>query len=149
MERTLILVKPDGMQRGLATEILGRLERRGLKIVGLKLTQVTQELAAEHYREHEGKGFYAGLIEYITSAPIVAAVFEGPNAITAARATMGKTRPAEADAGTIRGDLALETGRNLVHGSDGPESAAREVSLFFKPEELLGYSRETDRWIYE
>src|SRR5438477_478013 len=145
MERTLILVKPDGMQRGLACEILGRLERRGLKIVGLKLMQVSRELAAEHYQEHVGKSFYEGLIEYITSGPIIAAVFEGPNAIAAARATMGKTNPVLADAGTIRGDLGIETGRNLVHGSDGPESATREIGLFFQPDELYGYSRDVDR----
>jgi nucleoside-diphosphate kinase len=149
MERTLILVKPDGMQRGLAFEILGRLERRGLKIAGLKLMQVTPELASEHYAEHKGKGFYEGLISYITSAPIVAAVFEGPNAVAAARATMGKTNPSVADAGTIRGDLGLETGRNLVHGSDGPESAAREIALFFEPDELLSYERSIDAWVRE
>jgi nucleoside-diphosphate kinase len=149
MERTLILVKPDGMQRGLAMEILGRLERRGLKLVGMKLMQVTPALAGEHYKEHVGKPFYEGLIAYITSSPIVAAVFEGTNAVAAARATMGKTNPVQADAGTIRGDLGIETGRNLVHGSDGPESAAREVSLFFKPEELFSYSREADRWVFE
>lgn len=149
MERTLVLVKPDGVQRGLAMEILGRLERRGLKLIGMKLMQVTPKLAGEHYNEHVGKPFYAGLIDYITSSPIVAAVFEGPNAIAAARATMGKTNPVLADAGTIRGDLGVETGRNLVHGSDGAESAAREVALFFKPDELHGYSRETDRWVFE
>ncbi|HLZ69813.1 MAG TPA: nucleoside-diphosphate kinase [Dehalococcoidia bacterium] len=149
MERTLILVKPDGVQRGLTFEILGRLERRGLKLIGLKLMQVSPELAGHHYREHEGKGFYAGLIEYITSAPIVAAVFEGPDAIAAARATMGKTNPVNADAGTIRGDLAIQTGRNLVHGSDGPESAAREVALFFKPGELQSYKRALDAWLQE
>ncbi|HEY7377401.1 MAG TPA: nucleoside-diphosphate kinase, partial [Steroidobacteraceae bacterium] len=103
----------------------------------------------EHYKEHAGKGFYQGLIEYITSAPIVAAVFEGPDAIAAARATMGKTNPVNADAGTIRGDFAIQTGRNLVHGSDGAESAAREVALFFAPEELHAYSREIDRWLLE
>ncbi len=149
MERTLILVKPDGVQRGLTFEILGRLERRGLKLVGLKLMQVPTTLAGQHYKEHEGKGFYAGLIEYITSAPIVAAVFEGPDAIAAARATLGKTNPVNADAGTIRGDLAIQTGRNLVHGSDGPESAAREVALFFTPDELQRYDRELDRWLRE
>lgn len=149
MERTLILVKPDGVQRGLAFEILGRLERRGLKLVGLKLMQVTPALAGRHYQEHEGKSFYNGLIEYITSAPIVAAVFEGPDAIAAARATMGKTNPVNADAGTIRGDLAVQTGRNLVHGSDGPESAAREVALFFTQDELQSYDRALDRWLLE
>jgi nucleoside-diphosphate kinase len=149
MERTLILVKPDGMQRGLAFEILGRLERRGLKIVGLKLLHVLPDLAARHYAEHLGKPFYEGLIDYITSAPIVAAVFEGPNAIAAARATMGKTNPTQAEAGTIRGDLGLETGRNLVHGSDGPESAEREIALFFNPDELSSYDRAIDVWVRE
>ncbi len=149
MERTLVLVKPDGVQRGLTFEILGRLERRGLKLVGLKLMQVTPALAGRHYEEHEGKGFYNGLIEYITSAPIVAAVFEGPDAIAAARATMGKTNPINADAGTIRGDFAVQTGRNLVHGSDGPESAAREIALFFSADELQRYERAIDRWLLE
>src|SRR5581483_5925375 len=131
MERTLILIKPDAMQRGLAGEIIHRLERRGLRIVGLKLMQVPAELARRHYAEHEGKGFYEGLISYITSSPIIAAVFEGTNAIEAARQTMGKTNPVQAAPGTIRGDLGIETGRNLVHGSDGPESATREIDLFF------------------
>ncbi|MBI2760841.1 MAG: nucleoside-diphosphate kinase, partial [Chloroflexi bacterium] len=121
MERTLILIKPDAMQRGLAGEIIGRLERRGLRIVGLKLMQVPDGLARRHYAEHEGKGFYEGLIQYITSSPIIAAVIEGTNAIEAARQSMGKTNPLQAAPGTIRGDLALETGRNLVHGSDSPE----------------------------
>ena len=150
VQRTLILVKPDGMQRGLASEILGRLERRGLKIVGLKLLLVTPELAAQHYAEHVGKGFYQGLIDYITSRPIIAAVFEGPNAILAARQTLGKTNPLNAEVGTIRGDFGLETGRNLVHGSDDqPGSAEREIGLFFRAEEVIGYSRETDAWIME
>ncbi|HEY8838404.1 MAG TPA: nucleoside-diphosphate kinase [Dehalococcoidia bacterium] len=149
MERTLILVKPDGVQRGLAFDVLGRLERRGLKIVGLKLMLVSDDLASRQYAEHEGKSFYAGLIGYITSRPIVAAVFEGPNAIAAARATMGKTNPVQADAGTIRGDLGLDTGRNLVHGSDGSESAEREINLFFRPEELQSYTREVDAWVVE
>jgi nucleoside-diphosphate kinase len=149
MERTLFLVKPDGVQRGLAFEILSRLERRGLKTVGLKLMNVSRETAAEHYKEHVGKSFYTGLIDYITSAPVVAAVVEGPNAIAAVRSTVGKTNPVQADAGTIRGDLGIETGRNLVHGSDGPESAVREIALFFQPAELLEYSRDIDRWILE
>jgi nucleoside-diphosphate kinase len=149
MERTLILVKPDAMQRGLAFEILGRLQQRGLKIVGLKLMQVTQELAGRHYAEHAGKGFYPGLVSFITSRPIIAAVFEGPNVVAAARQTMGKTNPLQAEAGTIRGDFGIDTGRNLVHGSDGPESAEREINLFFKPEEIAGYEQEVDRWIVE
>ena len=149
MERTLVLVKPDGMQRGLAGDVLTRLERRGLKIAGLKLIQVSEDLARRHYAEHEGKGFYEGLIAYITSSPIIAAVLEGTNAVTAVRTTLGKTNPAAADAGTIRGDFGLETGRNLVHGSDSPESAAREIGLFFDESEVLSYPRDVDRWIFE
>ena len=149
MERTLILIKPDAMQRGLAGEIIARLERRGLRIVGMKLMQVPEELARRHYAEHEGKGFYEGLISYITSSPIIAAVFEGTNAIEAARQTMGKTNPLQAAPGTIRGDLGLETGRNLVHGSDSPGSATREIGLFFREGELTSYSRDVDRWVFE
>jgi nucleoside-diphosphate kinase len=148
-ERTLVIVKPDGMQRGLAGEILGRLERRGLKIEGLKLMQIDRALAERHYAEHQGKGFYEGLVSYITACPVVVAVFAGVGAITAVRATVGKTNPAEAAPGTIRGDLALEVGRNLIHASDGPESARREVGLFFRPDELLSYARATDPWITE
>lgn len=149
MERTLILVKPDGVQRGLIGEVIGRFERRGLRLVGMKLMRISPELAAKHYGEHKGKPFYDGLISYITSGPVVAMVWEGNEAIRAARETMGKTKPYEALPGTIRGDLALETGRNIVHGSDGPESAAREVSLFFAPGELLDWGRSVDPWIFE
>ncbi len=149
MERTLIIVKPDGVQRGLVGEIIGRLERRGLKLVGMKLMQVTNELAQTHYAEHVGKPFFEGLVSYITSSPVVVMVFEGKKAIETARNTIGATNPANATPGTIRGDLAVEIGRNLIHGSDGPESAAREISIFFKPEELLSYSRATDQWIME
>ncbi len=149
MERTLVLVKPDAMQRALAGEIVTRLERRGLRIVGLKLMQVPRELAERHYGEHQGKGFYEGLIDYITSSPIIAAVFEGTNAIEAARQTMGKTNPLQAAPGTIRGDLGLETGRNLVHGSDSPDSAAREIGLFFGEGEVTGSTRDVDRWVFE
>ena len=149
MERTLILVKLDAMQRGLAGEIITRLERRGLRIVGMKLMRVSRDLAERHYGEHQGKGFYEGLITYITSSPIIAAVLEGTNAIEAARQTMGKTNPVQAAPGTIRGDLGLETGRNLVHGSDSPDSAAREIGLFFGDGEVTGYSRDVDRWVFE
>ncbi|GIW08426.1 MAG: nucleoside diphosphate kinase [Dehalococcoidia bacterium] len=149
MERTLILVKPDGVQRGLIGSILERFERRGLKIIGLKLMRVSRELAERHYAEHVGKGFYAGLIDYITAGPVVAAVLEGPSAIKAVRDTLGKTDPLEAAPGTIRGDFGVAKGRNLVHASDGPESAAREVALFFAPDELLSYRRDVDRWILE
>jgi nucleoside-diphosphate kinase len=149
MERTLVLIKPDAMQRGLATEILQRLERRGLRIVGLKLLQVDRALAERHYGEHVGKPFYEGLVGYITSFPIIAAVFEGTGAVEAVRATMGKTNPREAAPGTIRGDFGLEIGRNLVHGSDSLESAAREVALFFRPDELLNVRRDVDPWVFE
>jgi nucleoside-diphosphate kinase len=149
LERTLVLVKPDAMQRGLAGEILARLERRGLRIAALKLIHVDRALAERHYAEHAGKGFYEGLVSYITSCPIVAAVFEGTGAVEAVRTTMGKTNPREAAPGTIRGDLGLEIGRNLIHGSDSLESAAREVALFFEPSELQSYERAIDRWVFE
>ncbi|HXF52104.1 MAG TPA: nucleoside-diphosphate kinase [Dehalococcoidia bacterium] len=149
MERTLVLVKPDAMQRGLAGEILGRLERRGLKIVGLKLLQVDEALARRHYAVHEGKPFFESLVRYITSSPIIAAVFEGANAVALVRNTMGATNPVDAAPGTIRGDLALEIGRNLIHGSDSPENAQKEIDLFFRADELVTWERETDRWIFE
>ncbi|MDL1890953.1 nucleoside-diphosphate kinase, partial [Nitrospirales bacterium NOB] len=135
MEQTLVLVKPDGVQRGLVGEIVTRLERRGLKLLGMKFMQVSRELASTHYEAHVGKPFYEGLVSYITSSPIVAMVWEGKDAIQIVRTTMGATNAATAAPGTIRGDFAVEIGRNLVHGSDGVESAAREVSLFFKPDE--------------
>ncbi len=149
MERTLVIVKPDGVQRGLIGPIIARLEQRGLRIVGLKMIQIDQALARKHYAIHEGKPFFDGLIRYITSAPVVVMVVEGTKAIEIVRATMGATNPAAAAPGTIRADYALEIGRNLVHGSDGPETAKTEISLFFKPEALLEYSRDTDKWIFE
>jgi len=149
VERTLVIVKPDGVQRGLIGPIVTRLEQRGLRIVGLKMIQVSTELARKHYAIHEGKPFFDGLIRYITSAPVVVMVVEGKKAIEVVRATMGATNPVAAAPGTIRADFALEIGRNLVHGSDGPETAKTEIALFFKPEELLEYSRDTDRWIFE
>ena len=149
MERTLILVKPDAMQRGLAFEVLRRLEARGLRIVALRLLQVDEAMAKRHYGEHEGKPFFQGLVDYITSAPIIAAVFEGTNAVAAARQTMGATKPTEAAPGTIRGDLGLEIGRNLVHGSDSPASAEREIAIFFAGQPLLDWKRDTDRWVFE
>lgn len=149
MERTLILIKPDAMQRGLATEILGRLERRGVRIVGLKLMQVDRELAERHYGEHRGKPFFEGLVSYITACPIIAAVLEGTNAVESVRNTMGKTNPKDAAPGTIRGDYGLEIGRNLVHGSDSVESAEREVNLFFAPSEVLEVKRAIDPWVFE
>ena len=149
MERTLVLIKPDAMQRGLAGEVLRRLEARGLRIAALKLLQVDRALAQRHYAEHTGKPFYEGLIAYITTCPIIAAVFEGSDAIEAVRATIGKTNPREAAPGTIRGDLGLEIGRNLIHGSDSLASAAREIDLFFQPSELLSYERAIDPWLFE
>ena len=149
MERTLVLIKPDAMQRGLAGEILGRLERRGLRIAGLKLIQVDGALAKRHYGEHAGKPFYEGLVSYITACPIVAAVFEGTDAVQAVRGVMGSTNPRDAAPGTIRGDLGLEILRNLIHGSDSLASAAREVDLFFAPEELQSYERAIDPWLFE
>jgi nucleoside-diphosphate kinase len=142
-------VKPDAVQRGLTGEIIRRFEARGLRIVGMKLVQVSRQLAEEHYAEHQGKGFYEGLVQYITSSPVVAMVLEANNAIEIARATIGKTKPVEAAPGTIRGDLGLEVGRNLVHGSDGAVSAAREVALWFNDSELISWSRNTDPWIFE
>jgi nucleoside-diphosphate kinase len=149
MERTLVIVKPDGVQRGLIGPILGRLERRGLRFAALKLMQITPELAERHYAEHKGKSFYPGLIEFITSGPAVVAVIEGRNAIEIVRKTMGVTNPAQAEPGTIRADFGLETGRNLVHGSDGPDTAAREIPLFFDAGEILSYERAVDVWINE
>lgn len=149
MERTLIIVKPDAVQRGLIGQIVHRFERRGLRIAAMKLMQITPELASRHYAIHKGKPFYDGLIAYITSGPVVVIVLEGNDAIDIARRTMGATRPAEAAPGTIRADFGLEVGRNLVHGSDGPDTAAFEVDLFFDEDEILSYSRDTDRWIFE
>ena len=149
IERTLFLVKPDAVQRGLAGEIIKRLENRGLKLVGLKLMQVSRATAEKHYGEHKGKPFFEGLVSFITSSPIIAAVVEGTNAIDVVRATNGATNPLKADPGTIRADFGLEMGRNLVHASDSPASAAREIKIFFKPSELIDWQRNTDPWIYE
>ena len=146
-ERTLVLIKPDGVQRLLTGRILTRYEDRGLKIVGLKLIHVTADLAERHYAVHREKPFFRGLVEFITSAPLVAAVLEGPNAIAVVRAMNGATRPHEAAPGSIRGDFALETAQNLVHASDSVENAAAEVALWFDPAELLAYDREIDRWV--
>ncbi len=148
MERTLVLVKPDGVQRGLVGEITSRFEAKGLKIVGLKLLSVSRELAEKHYAVHFGKGFYAGLIDYITSGPVAAMVLEGPRAIEAVRKVVGATKSFEADPGSIRGALALTVARNLVHASDGAETAQSEVALWFQPGELLSYERDVDRWIF-
>lgn len=147
VERTLIIVKPDGVQRGLTAEILGRFERRGFKLVGLKLIHIDRALAETHYAVHRDKFFYQDLVSYITLSPVVVAVLEGPNAIEVVRAMIGKTRPHEASSGTIRGDFALEGLRNLVHASDAPETATSEIALYFKPQELLSYERDVDRWV--
>lgn len=149
MERTLVLVKPDGVQRGLIGEVISRLERRGLRLVAAKFMLVSQKLAEMHYAVHKGKPFYDGLIQYITSAPVMAMVWEGPNAIAAVRQTMGATNPTEAAPGTIRHDFAVKTSRNLTHASDLPETGELEVALWFRPEELVSWKRDTDRWIFE
>ncbi len=149
MERTLVIVKPDGVQRQLIGPIVTRLEQRGLKIVAMKMMQVSQDLARKHYAIHEGKPFFEPLIRYITSAPVVAMVVEGPNAIEITRNTMGATNPVKAAPGTVRADYALEIGRNLVHGSDGPETAAAEIALWFAESEIVSYQRDVDRWILE
>ncbi|MBM3179875.1 MAG: nucleoside-diphosphate kinase [Chloroflexi bacterium] len=149
MERTLVLVKPDGVQRGLIGEVIARFERRGLRLVGAKFIQVTQTLAETHYAEHKGKPFYNGLISYITSAPVMAMVWEGPSAIAAVRQTVGSTKPVESAPGSIRHDFALEVGRNLIHASDKPETGESEVALWFKYEELVDWKRAVDVWMFE
>ena len=149
MERTLVLVKPDGVQRGLIGEVIGRLERRGLRLVAAKFIQVSRDLAETHYAIHKGKPFYDGLIEYITSAPVMAMVWGGPNAVAAIRQTMGATRPTEAAPGSIRHDYALEVGRNLTHASDSIENGIKEIALWFSPAELVDWKRDSDRWIFE
>jgi len=147
LERTFVLVKPDGVQRALIGEVITRLERRGLKLIAGKFIQVPQSLAEAHYAVHKGKPFYEGLIRYITSAPVFAMVWEGPSAVAAVRQTMGSTRPTEAAPGTLRHDFALEIGRNLTHASDSVENAQAEIDLWFKPEEIVDWSRPIDPWI--
>jgi nucleoside-diphosphate kinase len=146
-QRTLIIIKPDGVQRGLVGEILGRLEQRGLKLVGLKLMSVTRSLAEVHYAVHKEKPFFADLIEFITAAPVVCAVVEGPEAIAVVRSLVGATRFTEAAPGSIRGDFALDLTMNLIHASDAPDTAEKEINLFFQPEDLVDYTRESDRWV--
>ena len=145
-ERTLVLIKPDGVQRLLVGRILARFEERGLKLVALKLVRVERDLAERHYAIHRERPFFRSLVDFITSSPLVAFVVEGPNAITVVRSMVGATRPNEAAPGTIRGDFALETAQNLIHASDGPETAAAELALWFSPDELLEYDRDIDRW---
>ncbi len=149
MERTLVLVKPDGVQRGLIGEIISRLERTGLKLVALKMLQIDRKMAGKHYAIHQGKPFFDGLVCFITSSPLIAAVFEGKSAVEVVRKTMGATDPVKAAPGTIRGDLALDIGRNVVHGSDSLENAQKEISLFFSPEEIVSYERQVEPWIRE
>jgi nucleoside-diphosphate kinase len=149
VERSLVLVKPDGVQRALIGEVISRLERRGLRLVAAKFIQVSRELAETHYAIHKGKPFYDGLIAYIISAPVMAMVWEGPNAVAAIRQTMGSTRPTEAAPGSLRHDFALEVGRNLTHASDTVENGEKEVALWFKPEELVDWKRDVDRWVFE
>ncbi|MCO5185850.1 MAG: nucleoside-diphosphate kinase [Anaerolineae bacterium] len=148
-ERTLILVKPDGVQRGLIGEIIGRFERRGLKLIGMKFIHMSQELAETHYGIHKERPFYSDLINYIRSGPVVAMVWTGKNAVEAARGTIGATNPVAASAGTIRGDLGMEIGRNLVHGSDSPENGIKEAGYFFAESELVDWNRDLDSWIRE
>ena len=147
MERTLVLIKPDGVQRNLIGNIITRLEQRGLILVAAKLVQVSNELASEHYKVHLGKSFYAGLIQYITKSPVMAMVWEGPEAIKAVRQTMGATNPLQAAPGTVRHDFGLMTGRNLTHASDSPESAQAEIALWFKPKEIITWSYTSEDWL--
>lgn len=148
MERSLVLVKPDGVQRGLVGEIIGRLERRGLRMAGAKFMQVSRALAEEHYAVHKGRPFYDGLIDYITCSPVMAMVWEGPNAVASIRQMMGATRPWEAAPGTIRHDFALEVNYNITHASDSPENGQIESNLWFKEGELVSWSRDVDKWIF-
>ncbi len=148
-ERTFVLLKPDAVQRALVGEIVGRFERRGLKVVAMKMLRVTRSLGETYYAEHKGKSFFEPLMSYVTAGPVVAMVLEGDGAIAAVRRMMGKTNSAEAEPGTLRGDLALTIGRNVIHGSDSPESAKREIPLFFKPDELQTYSRIDETWLRE
>jgi nucleoside-diphosphate kinase len=149
LERSLVIIKPDGVQRGLIGEIIARLERRGLRMVALRFMAVSQELAAQHYAVHKGKPFYEPLLNYITSAPVVVMAWEGNKAIEAVRQTVGATNPTSAAPGTIRADLGIDIGRNLIHASDGPETAAFELGLWFKPEDFVEWQRDGERWVFE
>ena len=149
LERTLVLVKPDGVQRGLVGEVVGRLERRGLQLIAMKLMRMSEELAGRHYAEHVEKPFFPSLVGFITSAPVVAMVWEGPGAVGMVRGIMGATNPANAAPGTIRGDLAVSIGMNVIHGSDSVERAAQEVALFFGDAELRGWDRTLSRWLLD
>lgn len=149
IERTYLMIKPDGVQRGLCGEIVSRFEKKGLKLVAMKLMLIPKETAEKHYGEHKDKKFFPSLIKYITSGPVLAMVWEGENAVQVCRNLMGKTNPQESAPGTIRGDYAMVTGVNIIHGSDSPASAEREIGIFFKPEELVEYKRTMESWIYE
>jgi len=149
VETTLIILKPDALQRGLIGRIVSRFEEKGLQVVGCKLMQISPDLAAQHYKDHVGKPFYAGLVRFMTSAPVLVLAIRGMNAITVARGMMGATFGSKAAAGTIRGDFGVSNSFNLIHGSDGPEAAAREISLFFKQGEVIEHARAVDAWIYD
>lgn len=149
MERTFVMVKPDGVHRGLVGEVISRLERKGLKIVAMKMLWIAKEMAENHYAEHRGKPFFSALVDYITSGPVVAMVVEGKNAIKVVRTLVGATNPVEAAPGTIRGDFGLDVGRNVVHASDSPQSAEREISLFFRDDEIVSWEKADEAWIYE
>lgn len=149
IERSFVMVKPDGVQRGLVGEVVSRLERRGLKLVAAKFMQISREQAERHYESLQDKPFFPGLIQFITSGPVLAMVWAGPDAIGMIRTTMGATNPVAAAPGTLRADFAVNVGRNIVHGSDGPETAEREINLWFRPEELVSYDRANDPWITE
>jgi nucleoside-diphosphate kinase len=148
MERSLVLIKPDAMQRGLAGEIISRMEKKGLKIVAMKMLHMDKNLAQRHYAIHKGKAFFDDLVSFITSSPIIAIAFQGKNAVEIIRQMMGETDPAKAYSGTIRGDFGIDIGHNLVHGSDSLENASKEIALFFSAEEIFNYDRELDTWIY-
>ncbi len=149
MERTYLMIKPDGVQRGLIGEIISRIEKKGLKLVGLKMLTIPRETAEKHYGEHQGKPFFKPLVDYITSGPVVAMVVEGKDVVSTTREMMGATNPLKAVPGTIRATYGMDMGRNIIHGSDSPESADREIGIFFLPAELVDYGRDFDRWIYE
>ncbi len=148
MEKTFVMLKPDALQRGLSGEIIGRLEKRGLKPVAMKMMSIDREMAEEHYGEHKDKPFFGELVNFITSGPVMAMVWEGQGAVQLVRNMMGKTDPREAQPGTIRGDYGIFMGNNIIHGSDSLQSAAREIALFFNQKELISYNRDIDRWIY-
>jgi nucleoside-diphosphate kinase len=149
MERTFVMVKPDGVQRGIIGEVLQRFESKGLKLVAAKFMKIDEELASKHYGEHIGKPFYEPLVKFITSGPVLAMVWEGENSISTVRTVVGKTNPADAGPGTIRGDYGMTTGRNIIHASDSPTSAEREINLFFQKNEVLDYTRIDEVWVYE